>query len=87
MPVTITMSKKPTKNIINVEGAWRSGNLLHGWRACKLEQSHVWTVWKVLKTHNLLKFKEMNSMKTRQNILIDKLTSFTVFSKSCAILK
>ena len=87
MPFRITMNKKPTKNMINADGAWRSGNLLHGLRECKLVQSHGWTMWKFLKKRNLLKFKEMNSMKTRQNILIDKLTSFTVFSKSSAILK
>ena len=87
MPVRITMSKKPTNNIINAEGAWRSGNLLHGWRECKLVQLCGWTVWKFLKKHNLLTFKEMNSMKSRQNRFIDKLTSFIVFSKPSAILK
>ena len=32
MPVRITISKEPTNSIINTEEAWRSGNLLHGWR-------------------------------------------------------
>ena len=36
MPVRITISKEPTNSIINTEEAWRSGNLLHGWRECKL---------------------------------------------------
>ena len=36
-----------------------------------------------LKKHNLLTFKEMNSMKGRQNRLIDKLRSFIVFSIIC----
>ena len=87
MPFRITMSKKPTKNMINADDAWRSGNLLHDWRECKLVQLHGWTLWKLLKKHNLLTFKEMHSMKNRQNTLINKLTSFTVFSKSSAILK
>ena len=39
MPVRITISKEPTNDIINAEEAWRSGNLLHGWRECKLGQS------------------------------------------------
>ena len=39
IPVRITISKEPTNNIINAEEAWRSGNLLHGWRECKLGQS------------------------------------------------
>ena len=39
MPVRITISKEPTINIVNADEAWRSGNLLHGWRECKLGQS------------------------------------------------
>ena len=45
------------------------------------------TVWKFLKKCNLLTFKEMNSMKNRQNRLIDKLTSFAAFSQSSDSLK
>ena len=87
MPVRITISKEPTNSIINAEEAWRSGNLLHGWRECKLVRLRGRTEWKFLKKRNVLTFKEMNSMKSRQNRLIDKLTSFAVFSKSSAILK
>ena len=39
IPVRITISKEPTNNIINAEEAWRSRNLLHSWRECKLGQS------------------------------------------------
>ena len=39
MPVRITVNKEPTNNIIHAAEAWRSGNLLHGWRECKLGQS------------------------------------------------
>ena len=87
MPVRITVSKEPINDIINAEEAWRSGT---SYRARGNVNWGSWgwsTEWKLLKNCNLLTFKEMNSMKNRQNRLIDKLTSFAVFSQSSASLK
>ena len=89
MPVRITISKEPTNNIINAEEAWRSGTSYRargnvnwgshgGGRGAQSGSS--------LKTATST-FKEMNSMKNRQNRLTDILISFAVFSQSSASLK
>ena len=87
MPVRITDSKEPINNIINAEEAWRSGTSYRARGNVNWGSHRGRTVWKFLKKCDLLTFKEMNSMKNRQNRLIDKLTSFAVFSQSSASLK
>ena len=88
MPVRITDSKEPINNIINAEEAWRSGTSYrargnvnwgsHGGGGAQSGSS--------LKTATST-FKEMNSMKNRQNRLTDILISIAVFSQSSASLK
>ena len=76
IPVRITVSKEPINNIINAEEAWRSGTSYRARGNVNWGSHGVSTVWKFLKKRNLLTFKEMNSMKNRQNRLIDKFCSF-----------
>ena len=76
IPVRITVSKEPINNIINAEEAWRSGTSYRARGNVNWGSHGASTVWKFLKKCNLLTFKEMNSMKNRQNRLIDKFCSF-----------